>query len=119
MDMLSIRELKVSCIVGVHAHERKSEQNLFLDADLWFDFDPAAASDHLRDTIDYTLVAEDLTDFIRAERFQLIETLAHRACERLLTQQSRLRKCRLVIRKPGAVPNALCAMVTVEQERPA
>ncbi len=119
MDMLSIRELKVSCIVGVHAHERKREQDLFLDADLWFDFGPASVSDHLRDTIDYTLVAEDLTEFIRAERFQLIETLAHRACERLLSLQPKLRRCRLVIRKPGAVPNALCAMVTVEQERSA
>ena len=115
--MLSIRELKVSCIVGVHAHERKREQELFLDADLWFDFGPVAVSDHLRDTIDYTLVAEVLTTFIRAERFQLIETLAHRACELLLKRLMQLQKCRLVIRKPGAVPNAQCAMITVEQER--
>ncbi len=117
MDQLSIRDLKVSCIVGVHAHERKREQDLFLDADLWFDFGPAAISDHLRDTIDYTLVAEDLTEFIRAEQFQLIETLAHRACERLLNQQSQLKRCRLNIRKPGAVPNAACASVSVERER--
>ena len=117
MNMLSIRELKVSCIVGVHAHERKREQELFLDADLWFDFGPAAISDHLRDTIDYAVVAGDLTEFIRAERFRLIETLAHRACARLLQRQQRLQKCRLVIRKPGAVPNAQCAMITVELER--
>jgi dihydroneopterin aldolase len=117
MDMLSIRDLKISCIVGVHSHERKREQDLFLDVDLWLDFHPAAASDHLQNTIDYTTVADDITEFIRAEKFQLIETLAQRACERLLRMQTRLQRCRLVIRKPAAVPNALCAMVTVERER--
>ena len=117
MDQLSIRDLKVSCIVGVHPHERKREQDLFLDADLWFDFSRAESSDHLSDTVDYTEVAEDLTAFIRAEKFQLIETLAHRACERLLKAQQRLQRCRLIIRKPGAVANAACAMVSVERER--
>ena len=117
MDLLSIHDLKVSCIVGVHAHERKREQDLFLDVDLWFDFSNAEASDHLSDTIDYTEVAEDLTGFLRAEKFQLIETLAHRACERLLKAQTRLLRCRLTIRKPGAVPNAACASVSVDRER--
>src|SRR4051812_7181166 len=117
MDLLSIRDLKVSCIVGVHPHERKREQDLFLDVDLWLDFVPAAASDHLHDTLDSTRVAEDLTAFLRAERFQLIETLAHRGCERLLRSYPALQGCRLVIRKPGAVPNALHAMVTVERMR--
>ncbi len=117
MDMLSIRDLRISCIVGVHSHERKREQPLFLDVDLWLDFRPAAASDHLQNTIDYTSVAEDLTGFIREEKFQLIETLAHRACERLLRLQPRVQRCRLILRKPEAVPNAACAMVTVERDR--
>ena len=117
MDMLSIRELRVSCIVGVHPHERKHEQDIFLDIDLWFNFNPATAQDRLQDTLDYTRMAEDVTAFIRSERFQLIETLAHRTCERLLRLQTALHRCRLVIRKPGALPNALCVAVTVEQDR--
>ena len=117
MDKLSIQDLKVSCIVGVHPHERKREQNLFIDVDLWFDFSKAETTDHLSDTIDYTVVAEDLTTFIRKEKFQLLETLAHRGCERLLRLQPELRRCRLSIRKPGAVQNALCAAVAVERER--
>ncbi len=117
MDFLSIRDLRVRCIVGVHPHERKREQDLFLDADLWMDFSPAAKSDQLSDAVDYTRVAEDLTGFIRAERFQLIETLARRACERMLARETALRRCRLTIRKPGALANAQCASVTVERER--
>ena len=117
MDKLSIQDLRVSCIVGVHPHERKREQDLFIDVDLWFDCSRAEASDHLSDTIDYTIVAEDLTAFIRAEKFQLIETLAQRTCERLLRLQPVLQRCRLAIRKPAAVQNARCAAITVERER--
>jgi dihydroneopterin aldolase len=117
MDRLSIRDLRVSCIVGVHPPERQREQDLFVDVDLWFDFGPAAASDKIHDTLDYTTVAAGLAEFIRAERFQLIETLACRGCEHLLFRLPRVERCRLVIRKPGAVPGAQCAMVTVERGR--
>jgi dihydroneopterin aldolase len=102
----------------MYPHERKREQDLFLDADLWFDFGAVAKSDHLSDTVDYTRVAEDLSAFIRAERFQLIETLAHRACERLLLRETALQRCRLTIRKPRALARAQCAAVIVERERP-
>ncbi len=119
MDRLSVRALQVRCIVGVHAHERKREQDLLVDADLWFDFSTAAASDRLDDTVDYTRVTEDLAAFVRAERFRLIETLARRACDRILAQEPRLRRCRLTIRKPAALPEAECAAVTVDRERPA
>jgi dihydroneopterin aldolase len=114
---LSIRELRISCIVGVYPDERKREQDLFVDVDMDFDFARVAASDHLADTVDYTGVAADLTAFIRAERFQIIETLAHRACERILERHPGVRRCRIVIRKPAAVAHALGAVVTVEQER--
>lgn len=117
MDTLSIRDLRISCIVGVYPDERKREQDLFVDIDLHFDFARVAESDHLADTIDYTDVANDLAGFVRAERFQLLETLARRAAVRILDRHPVLTKCRLVIRKPAAVPHAQGAVVTVEQER--
>ncbi|HLU69215.1 MAG TPA: dihydroneopterin aldolase [Fibrobacteria bacterium] len=117
MGTLSIRELRISCIVGVYPDERKREQDLFVDVDMGFDFSRVTASDQLADTVDYTEVAADLADYVRAERFQIIETLAQRACARILTRHPMLKRCRLVIRKPAAVPHARGAVVTVEQER--
>ncbi len=115
MGILSIRELKISCIVGIYPHERKIEQNLFVDVDMEFDFTRVDLSDHLADTVDYTEVASDLTEYIRAERFQIIETLAQRCCARILGRYPALQRCKFVIRKPGAVLNAQGAIVTVEQ----
>jgi dihydroneopterin aldolase len=117
LGTVSIRELRISCIVGVYPDERKREQDLFVDADLEFDFARVAASDHLADTVDYTTVAAELTEFVRAERFQILETLAQRACVRILESHPIVRRCRLVIRKPAAVAHAQGAVVTVEQER--
>lgn len=117
MGTVSIRELRISCIVGIYPHERKREQDLYLDVDMDFDFARVAASDHLADTVDYTEVATELTNFIRAERFQIIETLGHRACELVLEKWPFLQRCRMVIRKPAAVPNAQGAVVTVSLER--
>ncbi len=117
MGTLSIRELRISCIVGIYPEERKREQDVFLDVDMAFDFARVTASDHLADTVDYTEVAADLTEYLRAERFQIIETLAVRACARILERNPILTRCRLVIRKPAAVLHAQGAVVTVEQER--
>ncbi len=118
MDLLSIRDLRIPCIVGVYPSERKREQDLFLDVDMWFDFKAAANSDHLSDTLDYTRVAEALTEFIRAERFQLIEALAYRACEKLFELDPRLERCGITLRKPQSVPNAMHASVVVIKDRP-
>jgi FolB domain-containing protein len=117
LGTLSIRELRISCIVGVYPDERKREQDVFIDVDMEFDFARVTASDHLADTVDYTEVAADLTAYVRAERFQIIETLAQRACARIMERHPFLRRCRLVIRKPAAVPHAQGAVVTVEEER--
>jgi dihydroneopterin aldolase len=76
-----------------------------------------AASDHLADTVDYTTVAAELTEFVRAERFQIIETLAERACARILERHPVVRRCRLVILKPSALPHAQGAVVTAEKAR--
>jgi len=116
VDVLSIRDLRISCIVGVYPHERKHEQDLFVDVDMWQDFSGAARSDRLTDTVDYTRVTEELTAFVCAERFQLIEALAHRACDLLLASQPSIRRCRISIRKPSALPHAAYAAVRVEKE---
>jgi len=117
LDSLGIRDLKISCIVGVHPHERKREQDLFVDVELWLDIGKAARTDQLVNTIDYTQVAEDLSNFIRAEQFHLVETLAQRACKMLLSRHQSLKKCRLSIRKPGALADARCAEIVVERVR--
>jgi 7,8-dihydroneopterin aldolase/epimerase/oxygenase len=115
MDWLHINDLRLRCIVGVHLHERKSEQDLHLDIALAFDFTEAAASDNLEDTLDYTTLTSKLTDWARREKFQLIETLAVRACDLIRAEWPKVRRCRVTVKKPTALPLARHASATAER----
>jgi dihydroneopterin aldolase len=116
MGVLSVHDLRVRCIVGVHTHERKIEQDLLVDLELEFDFTAAAESDGIGHTIDYTLLTERLEEWIRREKFQLIETLAERACDLICREWTQVKRCRVTIKKPSALPKARYAAVTAERK---
>ena len=116
MGIIAVQDLKVRCIVGVNPHERKVEQDLFLDLRIETDFAEAARTDQLAHTVDYVAMAGLLTEFIRREKFKLIETLAERACALLCSEWPQIRRCRVTIKKPGALPQARYAAVTAEKD---
>ena len=55
-DVIELRELRVSAIVGVLAHEREREQPLEIDIDVERSFEEAALHDDLAATTDYAAV---------------------------------------------------------------
>src|SRR4029077_18530269 len=59
-DYVSIRDLAVSAVIGVHPWEREIEQTLVVSVDIAADVAKAAASDELADALDYSAVAETL-----------------------------------------------------------
>jgi FolB domain-containing protein len=117
MDWLHIKDLRIRCIVGVHLHERKAEQDLLVDLDLALDFSAAAASDDLGDTLDYTVLTARLNDWARREKFQLIETMSVHACDWILREWPEVQECRVWIKKPTALPLAQYAGVSAERKR--
>jgi len=112
-DVVSIRDLAVRAVIGVHPWERQTEQTLTFSVDLATDIRPAAASDDLAGTLDYSAVAVTIADVVRAGKFQLIETAAERVAERLLAAH-RLTWLRLELRKPIA-DGGYTAVVTIER----
>jgi dihydroneopterin aldolase len=86
-DCVSVRDLSVAAVIGVHAWEREVEQTLIVSVDMvpaTADVRKAAASDDLADALDYSAVAETIVTVVREGRFRLIETAAERVAERLL-----------------------------------
>ena len=98
-DYVSIRDLAVSAVIGVHPWEREIEQTLVVSVDMAADVRKAAASDDLADALDYSAVAETIAAVLRDGRFRLIETAAERVAERLLADFP-LSWLRLELRKP-------------------
>ena len=112
-DYVSVRDLSVAAVIGVHDWEREVEQNLVFNVDMVADVRKAAASDDLADALDYSAVAETITAVVRDGRFRLIETAAERVAGRLLADFG-LDWLRLEIRKPIA-DATYTAAVTIER----
>lgn len=109
--------LRVDCIVGIYDAERRARQSVLIDVELDYDFGPAVASDAIGETIDYDDVARAVSDLAERRAFHLIETMAEETAAMLLARLPSLRRVRLEIQKPAAVPAAACAFVRVERVR--
>jgi 7,8-dihydroneopterin aldolase/epimerase/oxygenase len=117
-DYVSVKDLHVPAVIGVHAWEREIEQTLTFSVDMRADVRTAAASDDIADALDYSAVAGTIAVVVRAGKFQLIETAAERVAERLLADHP-VSWLRLELRKPIADPHttriAYTAVITIER----
>jgi dihydroneopterin aldolase len=112
-DTVSIRNLRVSAVIGVHDWEREIEQTLVFAVDMAADVAKAAASDDIKDALDYSAVAQTVTDVVTQGEFQLIETAAERVARQLLADYP-LGWVRVEVAKPLS-RDGYTAAVTVER----
>ncbi len=85
VDRIEVRELVVMTTVGVLPHERQIAQPVQIDLALHVDLRDAGRSDELADTADYGDVAERVAGLVRESKDELLERLADRVAELLLT----------------------------------
>jgi dihydroneopterin aldolase len=116
MDKVYIRGLKVECIVGVYGWERQLPRPLLFDLELGADLRAAAASDHVRDVIDYAAVSAAVTKVAQERQPALLEALGE-TIARALFDQFPILSLRLNIAKPGAVPEAKAVGIEIERRR--
>jgi dihydroneopterin aldolase len=83
-DIVSIRDLRVSTVIGVYDWERETEQALTFSVDMATDVARAAARDDLRDALDYSAVVDTVKCVVIEGKFQLIETAAERVAQHLI-----------------------------------
>jgi dihydroneopterin aldolase len=86
---------------GVFEHERRNGQIFVIDLALGLDVTPAAASDDLRDTVDYGSLVEQVKTAVEKDPVDLIETLAQRIADICLLDV-RVQWARVTVHKPDA-----------------
>jgi 7,8-dihydroneopterin aldolase/epimerase/oxygenase len=84
-DAIQIRGLELLLYCGVLPEERERRQPFSIDLDLHVDLSAAAVTDALEDTVDYGAVCLTLIETLTAERFSLLERLAGRIVELVLS----------------------------------
>jgi dihydroneopterin aldolase len=100
-DRIQLTGLRVRGRHGVLEYERRDGQDFLVDATLWLDGRPAAASDDLADTVDYGGLAERIATVVGGEPVRLIETLAARLVE-LCMADERVIAAEVTVHKPHA-----------------
>jgi 7,8-dihydroneopterin aldolase/epimerase/oxygenase len=113
VDLVSVRDLGVQAVIGVHDWEREITQTLVFTVDLAADVRSAARHDDLADALDYSAVAQTIAAVARDGRFRLIETAAEHVAERLLAVYP-VAWLRLEVRKP-VTGGGYTAAVTIER----
>ena len=88
MDIIYIHGLQCDCHVGVWEWEKKVTQKLMLDIDLATDITKAAASDELKDTLDYKKISDRVVEYAQANTFDLIESLVEGIAQTIMSEFS-------------------------------
>jgi dihydroneopterin aldolase len=114
MDIVFVRDLRIETVIGIYDWEREIKQTVILDLEMSSDVRKAAASEDIKDALDYKAVTKRLIGFVEESRFQLVETLAER-CAEIVRQEFGVRWVRLTLNKIGAVSAARDVGVIIER----
>ncbi len=119
LDRITLRGITATGYHGVFPEERRDGQPFVADLVLFTDLGPAAATDDLTLTAHYGEVAELVVQVITGEPLNLIEALAARIADAVLTSFGVLAAVEVTVHKPKA-PIAVefgDVAVTVYRER--
>lgn len=117
MDKIVISGIKISTLIGVHPWEQRIPQNIYLDIALQTFAERAAQEDDLHEAIDYDQVVAHLLAYTKENHFKLIETLAERLANEVLSHFS-TKWVQITLNKPGALKTAKNVAITIERTRP-
>jgi dihydroneopterin aldolase len=101
LDRIELRGLRVFGYHGVLDTERQEGQEFVIDAVLWLDTAPAAATDDLSLTVNYAALAGRLVTIAAGPPVQLIETLAQRLADAAVAGPL-AREVEITVHKPQA-----------------
>ena len=103
---LAIEGVRFRCVIGVTDRERESPQEIVVQFHVRVDFEKAAASDSIRDTVDYRALTRRVVAAGEASRFHLVETLAAHLVRVILDEFPGVQEARVEVEKPGALSAA-------------
>ncbi len=116
LDRICIAGLRVRGNHGVFPEERATGQDFVVDALLWLDTAPAAASDDLSLTADYAALTSRLAEIVAGPPVALIETLAGQLVAACLADPV-VREAEITVHKPQAPVSADLADISVTIRR--
>ena len=116
LDRIAVTGIEARGHHGVFEVERREGQTFRVDVVLGFDTSTAAASDDLRETVDYGELVLRVKRAVESDPVNLIETLAQRVADECLDDE-RVEWAEVTLHKPEAPIEATFTDVTVTINR--
>jgi len=114
MDIVYIRDLKIDTVIGIFDWERRIRQTISIDLEMATDIRRAAASDDIKDALDYKAVSKRLIAFVSASEFLLVEKLSEEVASIVLNEFN-VPWLRLRLSKPGAIRGSQDVGIIIER----
>ena len=114
MDIIFLRELKVTTLIGIYEREKLIPQTLQIDLDIALPDNRACLSGDINDALDYAQVAQHLQEILSEGHFSLLETLVEHIAQ-IILKDFKAPWVRVSAAKLHAIRN--CKMVGVSIER--
>ncbi len=114
-DQITLAGIKIYPRIGTSPEEKSEPQECRADLTLWGDFEAAASTDSLDESIDYCRVLLTVQDAAKERDYNLLETLAYRIVRSVL-RGFPVSRVRVKVRKRPAILLEQIDFVEVEVE---
>jgi len=118
LDRILIKDLRLRGILGINPEERVNEQEILVNAVLWADTRPAAASDDIDDAVNYRTITKELIAHIRQGKPMLVERLVQELVDICFAMEPRIKKVEMTVEKPGALRHARSVGIHISRSLP-
>lgn len=117
LDRITVRDLLVRGIVGVNPDERTNRQDILINFSMGVDTRPAARSDDINATVNYSAVTKAVVKHVETSQPLLVERLAAELVDLIFNLDQRVQAVEMRVEKPTALRFARAVGVTIYRER--
>ncbi|MBA2655201.1 MAG: dihydroneopterin aldolase [Gammaproteobacteria bacterium] len=114
LDKIFIKGLLLEAIIGVYPHEKTVKQPISIDIEMEVDVTLAVKTDLIKDTVDYDLVMDRVTEIVEKSHYDLLESLIEKIATTILSE-FKVSKVRCTLCKPRAITNAQSVGISIER----
>ncbi|WGZ95783.1 MAG: dihydroneopterin aldolase [Candidatus Thiothrix putei] len=114
MDIVYVRDLKIEAHIGIYEWEKRILQKIRIDLEMGWDNRIPAASDNIKDTLNYKTAAKRVVQLVEDTHYDLVERLAEAIADTLMREFS-IPWIQVTVGKPGAVRGSSEVGVKIER----
>ncbi|KAG0000711.1 trifunctional dihydropteroate synthetase [Modicella reniformis] len=117
-DTIFVKDLQLSCIIGVNPWEREEEQVVVVNLMIYPGLDPTPdrKADYVSSTHNYRTIVRTITKYIKASSYKTVEAFVT-SVARIAIEKCHVSKITVKVEKPSAIIFAGSAGVEITRDR--